>query len=239
MKKMKVSCTFLFLLTTGMMYPVNWRCCLLPWLKQNGKKNKDLQNRLDTGDVELVILPTTVRTTLTLPAVPPVSSERLLINRDELDLGIVMVSAGRLSDSQGSLEAENTEVPRDGTPWKKAASFFELRSKFAPFVEQESRTPPLPRVETQEANLENFGILSVPSNSLTGETVAKSPVSVMVPGWEILESDSEESVIRDIVNSKDGFRHLSSDESMQSPVVVLSRSDSGVQTDKNKRVTFR
>ncbi len=237
MKKMKVLITFLFLWTTTMMYCVNWRCCLLPWLKQTVKKNnKELQRRLDSGDIELVVLPTAVRTALALPAVPSVSSETLPIKRHSSDSDLVVVSAGHFSEDERS-ESQGIVV-REGTPWQKAASF-SRQSKLASFAGQEvSRTPPLPQAKTQQANLDSLGILRVPSNSpVDNEGVDRN---LGASGWEMLEVGSDESLGEAVLNSKTRFRHLSSvssDESVEPLVVSLSKSDNGVQTENN-RVKF-
>jgi hypothetical protein len=230
MKKMKVLITFLFLWTTTMMYCVNWRCCLLPWLKQTVKKNnKELQRRLDSGDIELVVLPTAVRTALALPVVPE-RSKTPIIPRNNSDLDIIVSAENFPNDEQ--------ELSRDGTPWQKAASVSQP-SKFAPFAGLEvSRTPPLPQAETQQANLDSLGILRVPSNSpVDNEGVDRN---LGASGWEMLKVGSDESLGEAVLNSKTRFRHLSSvssDESVEPLVVSLSKSDNGVQTENN-RVKF-
>ncbi|MBP6892481.1 hypothetical protein KBB68_02775 [Candidatus Babeliales bacterium] len=71
------------------------------------------------------------------------------------------------------------------------------------------KTPTLPRVNSQEID---------------------------ESGWEILAVNLTENLGEEAINSKDAFRHFSSDDSLQSPVVV-SRFDSEVQTER-KRVIF-
>ncbi len=205
MKKMIMSVALIFFFTATNNYSVNWQCCLFFFVKEKKqeKKNISLGASLHSGgEEELQILHHLEKKS--------VKSERLATSstsRKNSDLEFVFVVAENLPNQD--------KVPRDGTSWQTVQMFPESASKVGSLTGtgQESQTSPLPHSQTQEANL-----------------VSQCDDSDKCSSDQ--RSCSDESFIEAVVNSKERFRHLSSDEFVHSPKVT------NFKEQTNSRVTF-
>ena len=124
MKKMKVFCTFLFLLHATMNYPVNWKCCCFLFFfeekvrkKNKEKKSRGLKEPFNDGGEEMETFSSSAFV-LPVPPILPERSKTPTLKRNNSDLVKIIVSVPQFQN------VEQFEVPRDGTPWKKAGSVF-------------------------------------------------------------------------------------------------------------------